>query len=174
MGIATSSPLGLQQQQRRYAIYKDQHGRVWGAVIDKRTGHPVDTMAPKFEAPWFPNAKYVQILPDSAFRPNDVVINYDEAVAELEKAHRDYQHAMMTTGIELHGQAFDETKPTLAVLSRVGKPPKNPEPYRLAAEGNGFLLGTEQFDSTNPAHVAAARAIERFDLLPKAETKKGR
>jgi len=166
MALATNTPRGTQPDQRRYALYKDQHGRTWGCLIDKRTGHPVDTFQPKFEAPWYPDHQYVTILPDSDMRPNEVVLRYADAIADLERAHERYQHAMLTAGIELHGQAFDETKPTLAVLSRVGRPPKPVLPWRLAEAGNDWLLGHASFDATNPAHVEAAEALGRTDLLP--------
>lgn len=165
MALATSTPRGTQAEQRRYALYKDQHGRTWGCLIDKRTGHPVDTFQPKFEAPWYPDHQYVTILPDSDMRPNEVVLRYADAVVDLERAHERYQHALLTAGIELHGQAFDEKTPTLAVMSRVGRPPKSPAPWRLAEAGNTWLLGQAAFDATDPTHREAATVLGRTDLL---------
>lgn len=167
MALATNTPRGTQPDQRRYALYKDQHGRTWGCLIDKRTGHPVDTFQPKFEAPWYPDHQYVTILPDSDMRPNEVVLRYEDAIRDLEQAHERYQHATLTAGIELHGQAYDEAKPTLAVLSRVGKPPKPVAPWRLALDGNAYLLGQAPFDAEDPAHREAATVLGQTELLTK-------
>lgn len=166
MATATSTPMTGQPAQRRPALFKDQHGRTWFTIIDKRTGHPVDTMEPKFEAPWYPHQSYVRVLPDSLARPNEVQIHYEEAIADLERAHANYQQALLNAGIELHGQMFDETKPSLAVLHRVGKPPKPVAPYRAAQAGNTWILGLEPFDALDPDHLEAAEALGRRDLLP--------
>ena len=123
---------------RRNWIGKDQHGREWFANLDLRSGEPVGRIEPHgWGAPWYPDQKY--ILRDGDFY--NVVIDYERMIEDHVVAHREYEARQREVGLELHGQAYDEKKPTNAVKARVGQGPTPLEIVVAMAQGNRYAIG---------------------------------
>lgn len=129
--------------RRRTVILTDQHGRKWFCNEDIRTGAAVGPYEPKgWSAPWYlPQGGEFPYYKRQEETPNLMDLDYDGYLAQLRQAHGEWEKRIRDVGIELHGQAFDENKPTLAVLQRVGQKPQPIEPIVAMKQGNKYALG---------------------------------
>ncbi len=133
-----------QPGQRSYSIFVDQHGREWGTVIDIRTGHSAGQWEPKFEAPWYPEYKYIRHVGKNS---RHIFLDYDQNIADLRDAHDEYDELRLKTAMDQYGNAFtqrlgkthDEDPPELKRLT--GKPPFPIAWAEAAKEGNRWVLG---------------------------------
>jgi len=126
---------------RVYRLALDQHGRRWGAEIDKRTDQPCSPITPSFQAPWIPDAKYVTWTYDDASGAFRVVINYAEDKGDRKAAITEWQKTLLQTGAQLEGQSFDPSRPSIQVMMRVGPKPPPPEVVIAAEKGDPWVLG---------------------------------
>lgn len=153
--------------RRRTVTLTDQHGRKWYCNEDIRTGAAVGPYEPKgWAAPWYlPQGgeyPYYHRPEDEPFR---LELDYDACLAQLRQAHADWEKRIRDVGIELHGQAFDEHKPTLAVLQRVGPKPTAIEPIVAMKQGNKYALGlTDVVDMRLAAFLPAKPRGEDLDF----------
>jgi len=154
-----------QPEQRRPRTFYDQHDRTWETVIDIRTGHAAGPWEPKFQAPWYPEAKYIRHDPSDDRR---ILIDYDRNVRDAKRAMDDYDDLRMKVAMDQYGSAFtsklgethEDDPPELKKL--VGGPPFPVAFPEAALEGNRWVLG---FSTTIPkwayAFVAAQNKVER-------------
>jgi len=129
-----------QALQRRYRLYKDQHGRRWGANVDKRTDHPCEALSPSFAAPLIPPQQYLRVSAD----PDNVqalTIAYDEWVSDLKAALKEWTEHMMKVGHAVNADKFDPKEPGPSVLLIVGPKPYPVEPVLAARAGDEWVLG---------------------------------
>lgn len=126
---------------RTYRIAKDQHGRPWGAECDNRTNDPVGPLGPKFRAPWYPPREVLDWQYDPAEGGFRVMIRYDHLKDTRRRDDREWTTRLMEVGVQLDGQAFDPTNPTLAVLQKVGPRPESVRVAIMAERGDAWVLG---------------------------------
>lgn len=129
-----------QRRKRAYAIYTDQHGRAWGAVIENKTGDPAGPMEPQFSAPLRPMDKYITV--NSARR--QVVIRYADVIRDIEEANADWDLALREYARKNYGTKAPEAiaNPPADLLDLVGPRPKERrEPWEAAMQGNKWVLG---------------------------------
>lgn len=141
MGAAQGDvPSTDQRMKRSYAIYTDQHGRVWGANIENKTGDPCGNLEPQFAAPVRPMDKYITVNS----RRRQVVIRYAEIIQDIVEAEQEWDsalrdHARKAYGMKAH-EAIQNPPPDL--LDIVGPRPKERrEPWEAAMQGNKWVLG---------------------------------
>lgn len=136
-----------QNDQRRYATFKDQHGRKWGAVVEKETGDPVGGIMPQFEAPWMPPPHIVRVVPGET---GVVEIHYDELVREIREAHGHFLDQARNIAVLMYGEGAAQALETMPRELRhmVGDPPAPVEPVQAAKAGNKYVLG---FSTQMPA-----------------------
>lgn len=153
--------------RRRTVVLTDQHGRKWNCNEDVRTSAAVGPYEPKgWSAPWYlPQGGEFPYYHRPEEEPFRLVLDYDACLSQLRQAHADWEHRIREVGIQLHGQAFDETKPTLAVLQRVGQKPTAIEPIIAMKQGNKYALGlTDTVDVRLAAFLPAKARGEDMDF----------
>lgn len=135
-----------QAEERRYSTFTDQHGRKWGAVVDKSTGQPVGVIEPKFEAPFMPHQSFF------VFDPNEptFVIDYDAMIESRRARLKEWEDAGYTFALAEYGDKAVEVmaNPTPALLRYVGPKPDPHEIPEAAKAGNKWVLG---FHPTMPS-----------------------
>lgn len=132
-------PQADQAKQRRYQLFRDQHNREWGTVVEISTGHPLGSWSPRFAAPIRPAPKYLTI---DDTRPGRLRIRYEDWIKDLTEARRAYIEKGKRYGFEKYGAMFDPGKPfTEEILLYTGPPPKPVEPVLAAKQGNRWILG---------------------------------
>lgn len=129
-----------QRRKRAYAIYTDQHGRVWGAPIENKTGDPCGSLEPQFSAPLRPADKYITVNS----RRRQVVIRYADIIRDLVEAKAEWDHQLRDYARKNYGTKAHEAiaNPPADLLDLVGPPPAEPrEPWEAAMQGNKWVLG---------------------------------
>lgn len=133
-----------QPQQRRPAVFADQHGRDWRTIIDIRTGHAAAPFEPDFTAPWYPDTIYVEHDPADARK---VRIAYGKILSHFRDAHDAYEDLRFRVAEEMWGSAFitkmgetyEDDDPQLR--KKIGSPPSEIAYPEAALEGNRWVLG---------------------------------
>ena len=138
-----------QASKRRYQLYKDQHGRMWGASVEKSTGDPCSLPERQgWTAPLNVEPKYMKM--DSA--NNSLVIDYERWIRDTDEAHARWHQVLREAATVLYGQggvsaAIENPQPEL--LDRIGpQPGQRKEPLEAAMLGNRWILG---FTDAKPA-----------------------
>lgn len=123
---------------RRGTDLTDDWGRVWTAVIDKKSGDPIGSVTPKgWSAPWRPDPAYMRPDPD---RPHRLVIDLHRALDDALEAHESYRAEWEKTAAARNLDPLDErNRPVL--LQVVGPAPKPWQPIKAALDGNRYILG---------------------------------
>jgi hypothetical protein len=128
-----------QAEERRYSHFTDQHGRSWGAVVDKAAGQPLGVIEPKFEAPYLPHQSFF------TFDPNEprFVIEYDAIIEQRKTRLKEWEDAGYTFALAEYGDKAVEVmqNPTPAFLRYVGPKPDPVEIPEAAKAGNKWVLG---------------------------------
>ncbi len=131
-----------QATKRRYQFYTDQHGRRWGAVIEKSSGYPCSLLEPQsWRAPLLAEPKYMSIDAEE----NEVFIDYKTWIADDQQAQNDWNKLLREQAIKLYGQgavtaALLDPQPEL--LDIVGpRPTEMKGPLEAAMSGNKWILG---------------------------------
>lgn len=140
MGAPGEIPSTDQRAKRAYALYTDQHGRPWGAVIENKTGDPCGPLEPQFQAPMMPNDKYITINS----RQRKVFIRYEEILKDIEDADNDWDTQLRDWARKTYGTAAPAAikNPPPELLDIVGpKPRERKEPWEAAMQGNKWMLG---------------------------------
>lgn len=128
-------------QRNLGVIYRDQHGRRYSVMTEKRTGHPCGLIEPLFQAPLMPHQKYLMVGVDPE-RPNYCPVNY----ALWEKDIRDQRAEWEDRGRKLQRHmkqaAYRADEPlTREVVDMLGDPGEAVEPVIAARQGNPWVLG---------------------------------
>jgi hypothetical protein len=175
----------LQADSRRVDYFRDQHGRVWWAQVDKRTGDPVESLNTyKWSAPQTPAYLNGMFTPPEQYRmivrspgsPAELHIDYDAWIADWNQHYTRWDQARvditnkMTDGFDAIKQ-LETPSPTIRRI--VGPGPYPPlEIIQQMAEGDEWALGkTEDIPAwfTQEIHddlVTTARQTRLFS--PKA------
>jgi hypothetical protein len=129
-----------QRRKRSYAIYTDQHGRTWGAVIENKTGDPAGPLEPQFSAPLRPADKYITV--NSARR--QVIIRYADIIRDIVDANSEWETQLRAYARRSYGSEAPKAiaNPPADLLDMVGpKPRETREPWEAAMQGNKWILG---------------------------------
>jgi hypothetical protein len=157
-----------QQDYRRPAEFRDQHGRGWATQIDTQTMAPCVALSPYgWSAPLpalVPPQKYLTTV-DGRF--GMLTIDYDQWIIDLADASREYREYLLQTAQKHFGaaamRAIEERDPKLKSLA--GPPPGALEYVRAMKAGNKWALGLLRPDGqAYPMPPWAAPMIET--LLP--------
>lgn len=147
-----------QHEQRRAQTFKDQHGRGWWASVEKTTGHPSEPLragswAYVGGAALVPIPQHYIIL-----NPDEISvlrIDYDRWRADLRGAKEDYRRLAVSTGLQIHKEAFDEAHPfTDSVVHIIGKPPFDEMPVIAMQQGNHWMLGLTEIEDAKVLQAA--------------------
>ena len=151
-----------QPTKRRYQLYKDQHGRRWGAPVEKSTGEPCGFLETQgWAAPLFAPSRFMKVDPIE----NTLDIDYEGWVRSVDEAHAEWEKLLREYAIQLYGQggvtaAIAHPQPEL--LDRVGPKPKQlREPIEALMAGNKWMLGLSE--------IKPAWALEFFPDEPEPE-----
>jgi hypothetical protein len=133
-----------QQDYRRPAVLRDQHGRRWATQIETETMEPCIAMSPSgWSAPFpalVPPQKY---LKTNASEFGLVSIDYDQWIIDLSDSAREYRVHLLEVAQKHFGaaaiRAIEERDPKLRVLA--GPPPGALEFVRAMKSGNKWALG---------------------------------
>lgn len=143
-----------QADRRKHAVFTDQHGRKWFAVIEKDTMHPCSAITPHggwHEAEGCTVPDVYKTFPDEQ-DPFRMVIDYATWIADWAEARKDYDGRAATTaafmspddgGTRLITFNDDEEVVAMAPALRkyVGETPKPVELVRAMRAGNKWALG---------------------------------
>ena len=149
-----------QASVRNFRIFRDQHGREYQAVCEQRTGHPTGPLSPTFRAPLHTPKKYIYI----SDTPRALLyIHYEGWLADLTRAHEDYEVELYTAASAMYADKAAEAvaDPPKALIMRVGKGPRPLAPVQAAAAGNKWVLGMSD--------VKPAAAEKFFPTIAEAE-----
>lgn len=130
-----------QTRKRSYAIYSDQHGRVWGANIENKTGDPCGPLEPQgWSAPILPPERFITINS----RQRQLFIRYDDIIRSIDQGNSEWFDSLREHALKMYGMkaaaAIEEPPPEL--LDMVGPKPKaRREIWEAAMDGNKWILG---------------------------------
>lgn len=173
-----------QADLRRPQKMWDEYGRDYYASIEKRTGHPCGLIDQGSK--WSARAKvrvpqkYLTLVED---RPDQLRIDWQGMIDDAKAARAAWRQEVLKWGIKFHGSAFDAKSPiTDEVRSVVGQEPPTVEPIIAAMQGNGWMLGTRDYDPDNKADVELktffpepiAEDVKSYDGLYFGDKPKGR
>lgn len=159
---------------RRPLILTDQHGRQWWTNRDTRTDEPVGGIhADGWTAPWMPPQQYLVRQGDQ------IVIQYDQWLADQRDAHEEYQRRLLELSRANH-QPINRDATTGVpqfsplVLHEAGVPPLPLEPIVAMQQGNRFALGlSSEVDARLaaflPQPVQRMAALKDLDFSEPAE-----
>lgn len=150
---------GWSQQDQRVSnkvrsgqLFRDQHGRLWHAEVEKSTGAPCGPYQPH-EAPrplpWIPDSHYFVFLPhqgDGEPRNHQLEIDYTRIATEWTAAWQS-KRELIASEKQRNPNWTDQM-----ILNRIGEM-RSPRIPLEAAKGNAFLLGLRPFDPENAGDV---------------------
>jgi hypothetical protein len=160
-----------QRDRRRYQHFRDQHGRRWGAVVEKDSG---DSTGPIQAIGWeppdprlLPPQAYLHSIPDEL---GMLQIDYDDWEAKTRLAIQDYEERKEMMAVAMYGaQASAALKdPPAELLRQIGvATPQAWQPIRAMKRGHLWaLLGVGErpawADLYLPAIVKDTRHDEAF------------
>lgn len=125
-----------QASQRSYRIFRDQHGRKWGADIETKTQAPCGPLSPRFSAPLIPPQKYLKVTDVAAA---EITIDYDQWLADEDAARAEWQERLRQQAYHLYrDKAMDAIQdPPADLLARIGRSPEPRERILAARDGKG-------------------------------------
>lgn len=123
--------------------FKDQHGRLWFAMLDTTCNDTIGHLQPQFTAPWLPDTKseYVRVVHDPDTGVSTVKINYAQIKGDLRYAWQEWIKHRDLIGREVQKDAYNPEKPTPYILQMAGPSPKPIEPVIAAEAGDPWVLG---------------------------------
>lgn len=143
----------------RGAEWDDQHGRVWGGLLDKEQGHPAGLLQPVGFTPPYP-------IPPTVIEPHpkrqgQVVINYPKWKAEMRRSHRAYQERLTEIAKKLYPNSAGEAmrNPDPMLRAEAGVRPFPVEFIEAQEAGNKWALGIRKPDGTRYAKPGWADTI---------------
>jgi len=137
-----------QAEMRHSYTARDQHGRKWLVVLEKKPMAPC-YVTPMFDAPLIPPT-HVLVFPEDM--PAKVTIDYAKWIDELEIAAREYRQRRLQIERAYYGVKADPDGPASdEVLSVIGQPPMSTELVRKCQAGDKTLLGLKMVSPERPA-----------------------
>lgn len=148
-----------QEASRRYEEFRDQHGRIWGANVEIKTGDPCEVLTPVgWQAPtapsWFagkltPPPDHVKMVPSKyrARKGYQVEVDYVGWIEAVDKRTEEHQQKLadIAQGMAKGGDVLALIEnPSPALLQFVGPAPFPPRAFIQAAQaGNAWATGDE-------------------------------
>jgi hypothetical protein len=152
-----------QRNQRTETDFTDQHGRMYHATIETKTGDPCGLIEPLYTAPLMVPQQYLKRVPRQPYTLN---IDYTAWKADVRGGWADWQKAGRDHARKLHGDAYDPRRPfTEEILSIIGPPPQAIDPIIAAEQGNKWVLGL-----TTRVDLRLAKFFEPEQLDPDYRT----
>lgn len=149
MNARPAKPTG-QEARRRYQVFKDEHGRKWGAVIDFKADYPdaCGKFEPqKWRAPFMPDDKYLRI----DWSENRLLIDYPRMLEDAQKSQDQWEADLdryalgYYTDPEERGKAVKN--PPRELLNLVGpRPHPHPDAVKACMAGHPWMLGLTKKD----------------------------
>jgi hypothetical protein len=129
-----------QETNRTTRTFRDQHGRPWGGIIEQKTGHWVQPLAPKFDAPYTVPSKYVLPAPGDG---SEVILDYPQLLRDLQVAWQKFEERQLAIAqSEYRDDPIKALKnPTKWLLDAIGMSPTQVNVVRACAAGNKWILG---------------------------------
>lgn len=133
------SEQGNKQAEMRHSFQaKDQHGRSWLVVIEKKPMSPC-YVTPNFVAPLIPPT---HVLTFPADLPSQVTIDYPRWIMETEEGWRDHRKRRIEVERKLYRERANPDGPVSEeVRDIIGPDPLDPELVRRCAAGDREMLG---------------------------------
>lgn len=149
-------PTRSHADQREWREWVDQHGRLWGGEIEKKSGdfcglppQPIGWKPPFPE--WMPPptimrcGRQYRIIEDDGTERNlgteEMFLDYAPWKTATLDSLREWNELLFDIGRTMSGDAFDPANPTPQVLNRIGRKPLPLEPILAMEQGNRFALG---------------------------------
>jgi len=133
-----------QSRKRSYAIYTDQHGRVWGANIENKTGDPCGPLEPgpawRAKAPIIPLDKFITVNS----RQRQLFIRYEDIIYDIAEANQLWETELRKFAVKMYGTAAPTAiaNPPAELLDIVGpRPGGDREVWEAAIMENQWILG---------------------------------
>lgn len=145
-----------QAEMRHTFTARDQHGRPWMVVLEKKPMSPCYVTA-NFTVPdprLVPPTHVLVFPPDL---PSTITIDYDRWLGEVTEAWRDRRKRRIEVERKLYGQraGAPDSEPSEEVLDIIGPEPLDPELVRRCMKGDRVLLGLPPKPETlTPARTA--------------------
>ena len=160
-----------QQDYRRAAVLRDQHGRKWGTQIESETMEPCVAMTPvDWSAPMAALVPPQKYLRTNGTEFGVIEIDYDRWIIDLSDAEREYRDHLLQTARQHFGaaamRAIEERDPKLKQLA--GPPPSATSYVKAMKAGNKWALGILRPDATR--YPMPPWAVAEFDSLKPVET----
>lgn len=151
----------------------DQHNRTWRAESEvgidqhrKPRIAPVGAFNPGFVAPYdfYPPAKYLKYDPK---KPSFLTIDYVAWKDDVMRAHQDVREQLVRLATKLYKSEAAKyvkhpTEEMLVILYGGGKGPEPVEPIVAAMQGNGWILGTREYDPALPGDKRLKPFLDRW------------
>ncbi len=139
-----------QAANRRWQIWRDQHGRRWGSTVDKRDDSQAPASPPTPEggwlAPYMPGPEYLTMPVGPQEQYGLLLVNYEKWLADVEQSWTDRQ--ARTDGLaRAYAQSDDFlyaqllANPSAAMLAALGPAPLHPHYVKACAAGDAWALG---------------------------------
>lgn len=161
-----------QQDYRRAAVLRDQHGRKWGTQIESETMEPCVAMTPfGWSAPLAALVPPQKYLLTSGTEFGVITVDYDRWIIDLSDAEREYRDHLLQTARQHFGaaamRAIDERDPKLKQLA--GPPPSSSTYVKAMKAGTSkWVLGIPKPDGTR--YPMPPWAVGELDSLKPVET----
>lgn len=169
-----------QNDLRAYGKFSDQHGRKWGAVIEKKTQAPCSGLSLRTERPVLvrppiiPPQKYVRV---SDITSREVKIRYNQWLEDVDQAWEEWNRFLYEQAFDLYKDAAaDEVeKMPPALRYRVGKSRPIAREVVLACRAEDpWVLGfTDERPDWADEFLPATDAVDELAFM-KAPPKKKR
>ena len=160
-----------QADQRGWRVFRDQHGRGWGATVENSSVHPVGPLTPQFEAPLIPPNHFLKLFPGDQ---QNIEVDYDAWLKLLDAEQEEWETSMWEHAMLLPGDTNELVKnPPPALVRAAGRQPRVYKDVVLAARnGNRWVLFNEGEMPAKAAQyfVVETKAVEKIpDEDPFAE-----
>ena len=134
-----------QPNNRRPAEFSDQHGRLWHATTEMRTGHAVGPLTPMFTSPLEVESRYVKHDPLDSHK---VHIDYQRWIRDVREATDNWDQAIRMTAAQMGVEGTISeliANPPPEILDKVGPRPvvMSVEVIQAAEAGNAWILHGE-------------------------------
>lgn len=163
-----------QAKARKYAFFRDQHGRRYGAPIEISTGDPCGPLEPQFVAPLVPSPDFMRLVANEDGR-SSIFIDYDGWIGEVRNRvgswqrevrkamiarHRENYHPDMKIDADVYDLPTTGPEPSISAKWNGG----TVQPLVAAKAGNKWVLGlTEVDDPRVSKYLAPEIKLEEDD-----------
>ena len=139
-----------QAANHRWQVWRDQHGRRWGSIVNKRDDSQAPASPPTPEggwpAPYVPGPEYL-VMPDNPQEAYGLLrVNYDKWLADVEQSWED-RRARLDGLARAYAQSDDHlytqlvANPSAAIVAALGPAPLHPHYVKACMAGDPWALG---------------------------------